>query len=534
MDVKNIERMRGFMKKYILLSLLLLIAGVFLCINMRTLRLAKMMEAYNCRAFFKFNKSDYYDKLPDNKLDRKIVEAYFSLPGGYKTLTDMLEGEYVWHAAYAWQLLYGLARDEKTDKELTEILDKLRKLDPDNGCPDYIESVINYEKAVKSELDNNKFEKKLVDRQSLEKAVSFYMQAISKPYVKLYLADGIEHIVSLLDLRNDMLGTFQRITVHAMMLFPHLTPVREIGRMVVFYAELLDKEGKKAESRKMLRSGRDMVMHWAKDNTDILIEYLVCESVIRSFYESAQKLNDKEMIEFYGKIEDDFQRWKNQNDKTAPLAYRYGGYLSAMLLPVLRTEIPVETFAPERRLTYLAYDHLALTGFALLCVLIVAYLAAVAVIGKICRKDLVLMKFSLRSWFNIVGLGMLLPIVIYLVFSRVDAIGGRNLSVYANKIGFFGGLALLVFMWLWLEVTVRIEIKKTGKINFVSNSFNRILPYAILLLFVGVILGTWFNIEEKYYCQRDTLFHPGKGFSHIEHKVAQERAGKMVKLLKEQ
>ena len=54
-----------------------------------------------------------------------------------------------------------------------------------------------------------------------------------------------------------------------------------------------------------------------------------------------------------------------------------------------------------------------------------------------------------------------------------------------------------------------------------------------MLLFVGVILGTWFDIEEKYYCQREKLFHPVEVFNHIEHNVAHERAAKMVKLLQE-
>ena len=92
------------MKKYLLFSFVLLAAGVFLCVDMRTMRLAKLLDAYNHHSFFKVEKSDYYEKLPDNFRDRKLVEAYFSAPKGYEKLGSLIDDDYAWSAVYAWDL----------------------------------------------------------------------------------------------------------------------------------------------------------------------------------------------------------------------------------------------------------------------------------------------------------------------------------------------------------------------------------------------------------------------------------------------
>ena len=520
------------MKKYIFLSLLLLATGVFLCVDMRTMRLAKLLESYNHHSFFKVEKSDYYDKLPDNERDRKIVEAYFSLPEGYKTIVGILDNDYAWLAAYAWDFLrYGSASDEKVDKELADILSKLRKLDVNNGCPDYIEAVIHYQKAVKFDFDGKEVTPKLLDRQSLEKAVSFYMQAISKPYVKMYNAKRCDYIVSLLDLKNDILGIIQRITVNSTGLLTHLNAMRELARMAVFYAQLLDKEGKKAESRRILRSGRDFVRQWAKDNSDMLIEYLVYGAIIGEFHKSAQKLNDREMTAFYGRIVDDLQKWRSNKDKASVSAIRYGGYCSSMITPAMMADIPVEEFTPERKLTYLVFDRLVLAGFSVFCAIIIFYLSVGTIIGKLCKKDVRLIKFSRRSWLKIIGIGMFLPIVLFLLFRTVDAIGGRDLSIIVNRNGFYSGMILLGVMWLWLAVTLRIEIRKAGKINFPSHCLSKIFPYALFVFIAGAIFGTWFECEEKFYCKRDKIIYTDRGFSGIENRVVQERTEKLLQFL---
>ena len=162
------------MKKYLLFSFVLLAAGVFLCVDMRTMRLAKLLEAYNCHSFFKVQKSDYYEKLPDNFRDRKLVEAYFSAPKGYEKLGSLIDDDYAWSAVYAWDLCrQGVFADKKTEKKLTEILSKMRKLDPDNGCPDYIEAVVHYRKAVKYDHSGIELKIKSVNRTELEKAIAF-------------------------------------------------------------------------------------------------------------------------------------------------------------------------------------------------------------------------------------------------------------------------------------------------------------------------------------------------------------------------
>lgn len=507
------------MKKYIFLSVIFAVIGFFLCIDTRTLKVIRLSD-------FEFDHSvDYFDELPDNEQDRKLVECYLTSDFSYEKMLEIRPDDYVWLVQTAWM-------NDFNTPNFDEIVAKLRKIDPENGCNDYLQAAFYARKAGKLELKGDKREYALLDRKELEKSVYFYQQALKKPHVKFYAFDRPEEIIRIISIRSDTLGTLQRIGLYAKALLPHLTHLRLLASSVTHYAEILDKEGKKAESRQLLASGRNFVQQWAKYNSDTLIENLVYVAIIGIFHESAQKLNDKAMTDLYGKVVDDFTQWKNKKDMTAEIVHKHGGLLSNMLFPVLKTEIPLELLTPERKLTYLVYDRLGLIAFALVCAVIILWLALCAVIGKISGKELEIIKFSRTSWTKIFCIGMLLPMFLFLIYRSFDNISGRGVSLQNNLDGLITGMLLIIFMWVWLAAALRIEIKAAPKVNFASRCLSKILPYAILLLLVGSLIGTYFDLDEIYYCKKDTLFRNAKGFSGIEAKVVKERNEILKKLLK--
>ena len=504
------------MKKYIALCILLTVAGAFLCVDMRTLELVRFLD---------FDRQDIYYKLPGNEADRKLADAYIKCDLSYKNIQKIRPDDYIWLIQAAW--LNDLKNPEK-DK----LIAKLRKLDPQNGCSDYLQAAIYAQKAGNLNFDGEKREFELTDRAALEKAVHFYLLALQKPYVRFYSMERPSQVIDIMSIPHDPTGTVQRIGLYARALLPHLTHLRFLASAVTHYAEILDREGKKDESRKLLASGRDFVLHWAKDNSDTLIENLVYYAVIGVFHESAKTLNDTKMIALYGKVVNEHTRWKNLKDQTGTLAVRYGGILSAMILPALKNEIEIERFTPERKLTYLAIDRLVLILFAILTVITILLLALCAAIGKLRRQEIILIKFSPKAWATIIGIGMILPIVIFLIFIRVDSISGRFLSIYFNKQGLITSSLLLVFAGAWLTAALRIEMKNFANANFASRCLSKILPYALLLFLTGAILSTYFEIEEIYYCRKDTLFANTKGFSSIENQVTKQRTEKLINCLK--
>ena len=508
------------MKKYIVLSLIFAIAGLFLCISVRTLKLVRLGNVDVDHGW------EYCDKLPENKNDRALVEAYLNDNFDYAALQKIRPDDYVWLIQSAW--LGDLNAPEKE-----KIINDLRRLDPQNGCTDYLQAAIYAEKAGKLEFNGNEREYKLLDRNALEKSMYFYNQALKKPYVKIYSFERPSQIIKILELKDDPVGTFQRIGLYAKALLPHLQHLRMLAASAVYYAELLEKEGRKEESRKILASGRDFVLQWTEYNSEALIEPLVYTAIINVFHEAAQKSGDKALTELYGKVVADWEQWKNKKDMTSEIAHKHGGILSAMLLPALKVEVPIEIFTPERKLNYLVIDRLELMIFAVICAVWLILLASCAVIGKLCGKEVRLIKFSRQAWLKIIGIGIILPIAVFLLFSRIDAIGGRNLSIYFNTQGMMFSSILLIFMGLWLISVLRIEIRKAGKINFASHCLSAILPYAVLLFFAGAFLGTYFEIEQIYYHRKDTLFRTARVFSKIETQLTKERTDKLVKLLNE-
>ncbi len=504
------------MKKYIALCILLTVAGAFLCVDMRTLELVKSLQSDCCHGFCY--------KIPENESD-KLVTAYIKGDFSYKNIQKIRPDDYIWLVQTAWM-------NDFQDPHFAEIVAKLRKLDPQNGCTDYLQAAIYAQKAGKLNFDGEKRKFELTDRAALEKAVHFYLLALQKPYVRFYSMERPSQVIDIMSIPHDPTGTVQRIGLYARALLPHLTHLRFLASAVTHYAEILDREGKKDESRKLLASGRDFVLHWAKDNSDTLIEGLVYYAVIGIFHESAKTLNDTKMIALYGKVVDEHNRWKNLKDQTGTLAVRYGGILSAMVLPALKSEIEIERFTPERKLTYLVFDRFALAGFAFLVVVVILFLSFCAAVGKLYGNEVRRVQFSGGAWARIILVGMILPIAVFILFSGNDSISGRSLSLNFNKQGLIISSVLLVFMWEWLSIILRIEIRNAGEVNFVSCCFSKILPYALLLFLTGAILSTYFEIEEIYYCRKDTLFVNTKGFSSIESQVTKQRIEKLINCLK--
>ena len=128
------------MKKYIALCILLTVAGAFLCVDMRTLELVRFLD---------FDRQDIYYKLPGNEADRKLADAYIKCDLSYKNIQKIRPDDYIWLVQTAWM-------NDFQDPHFAEIVAKLRKLDPQNGCSDYLQAAIYAQKAGKLNFEGEK------------------------------------------------------------------------------------------------------------------------------------------------------------------------------------------------------------------------------------------------------------------------------------------------------------------------------------------------------------------------------------------
>ena len=504
------------MKKYLpFLTGCLLIAGAMLCINFRTIKMVWFMSSrfmvpdsplsMDQTAAFDLN------KLKLSPEDRAFVEGYLRHRdfAWYQSMSEKYPDDKVFLTAYILELL---REPEKNRAELLPLLEKLKQLDPDNALPYYGQAKILFNLALETKFVTKKqrqdIEYHIRDRDLLKKATASFYQGLQKPYCSSYGMQIPNRIIRLLHLKDDPFGSIQKTWIgwggNGSW---YLLGLSSMIRHLLFYAETLHREGKTAESRAILHSGPKLLCQLMRQDQGTLLEVLVYYSLSNRYYlKSAKELKDREAIGLYQKPYDFFEDWKKKKLDKSNIEERHGGIWSMWFIPgTAMRPFSVSELTPERMINYLVVDELALTGF---CVCVLLLLCLHAAIAHCKRGESV--RFDPKSWFRIIGYGMLLPLAVFLLYTHVDFLSGREFSFRMNWIRLFIGIGFLLFLWIPLSAIVRKETK--GK-PFAAYARSMLFPLALFLFLTGAVLRPLFDWEISHYWRRDTLFRNSKSVS---------------------
>ena len=497
------------MKKYLpFLTIGLLIAGVFLSINFRTLKLAWFMNSriISVNNPLPMDQTEAFDldKLKLSPEEREFVDGYLRHRdfAWYKTMAEKHPEDKVFLTAYLAELL----RDPKKNHDaILPLLDKLKQIDPDNALPYYVNAQILFERALemKHVMEKNGVNMFYIlrDRDSLEKAAAAFQQGLQKPYCNSYSMQIPDRVIRLLHLKDDPLGAMQKKVISWGRNGCYLLHLRQMIRHLLFYAEKLHREGKTAESRAILHSGSRLLCQLMKQDQGTLIEVLVYYRMDWHYLECATKLGDSETVALYQKPHYFYENWRTEKLDKRNSIVRHGGIWSMMFIPgITMKTFSVSELTPERMITYLVIDELTLAGFCAGVVLLWLLLALFCKRGESVR-------FDGKSWLRIIGYGMILPLAIFLLYTHVDFFSGREFSLRINWIRLLIGIGLLLFLWIPLSVIVRRETK--GK-PFEVYARSMLFPLALFLFLTGAILRPLFDWEISHYWRSDTLFRNSK------------------------
>ena len=516
------------MKQYLpFLTIVLLIAGTFLCINFRTLKMVWFMDSRTRSADSRFfmDLDTAYDlkKLKLSPAERTFAEGYFRGRdlAWHKTMYETHPEDKIFLAAY----IDALSREpEGKESELHLLLDKFRKLDPENAFPDFEEFLLVSEKAVEAKWvsDDGQTQKKVYtirDCALLEKAVLLFDRGLRKSFYDSCSSGLSDRLIRLLRLKDDPFGYLQRNVIAWGMSQCYLIRLKEMVYRLLFYAETLHKEGKEAECRAILHSGPRLLRLLLKQDQGYLIEILVFYGLNRLYLEYAEKVGDREAAALYRQGEDFIQQYRKQKPEDRNIT-QHGGIWSNMMIPgaAMRNSIPVWELTPERMINYLVIDELALAGFCVGVLLLWCLHAAIA----LCKRGEPV-TFSLKSRLRIIGFGMLLPLAVFLLYTHVDFLSGREFYLRMNLDRLLLGIGLLLFSWIPLSGIIRNETR--GK-PFASYARSMLLPLALLLFLTGAVLRPLLDYEIINYWKGDTLFRFtctfDNEFRHSEYATAAE------------
>lgn len=531
-----------------------ILIGLALCIDLRTM--AGICLLLNPTKFFApanswqekvFLAVATHDISHLHKEDQEFVRHFLQLwtPGKKSSWQRERYEKDPENRIFAANYVLSIIPDEKpgsTDKgraNYLRILEHGRRIDPDNALYDYLEADLVMHSALKWEKTEHGIGPKkktdwhytVEDRAAFDHGMKLYLAALKKPFVNTCSMEPSTEACRLLNPQKDFLGLLERISIYANTHLGFLNRTREFSRKSVAYGEILLKEGKTAEAEKYFHSWRTFIPQQQKYNSNTLIEVLVYCSCIGTYLDSAQKRGDTVEAEKLNRIYTILQEWKERKDSNNDNIRKHGGILSGIFLSALKEKIPVRELEPERKLSYLIGDLAALALLSLLLMVLIVSFGIGVLISYFTGRRPFLLLLPLKSYQKILLFGVLIPIGIVLLYTHIDVLGGRDLSIQANLLRWGLGVTgiVLIFPFVFSEIFLH-ELKKQGKqlgfrrgkLPFATASLNMLCAFALLLFVTGCLLRPLLAWECRYRLAQDRLLNTTTGFTQLENQVTVE------------
>lgn len=543
-----------------------LLIGILLAVDLRMVKsflMLDMFSDYNSTSSW-HDLRDYTLKLfhkydlrnvPEEK--KQLVYQYLNIekvePEEFaKKLYESNVDNPVYTAFYARELTNRLSNNLSNTKitpelqtqidEFNSIIKNGRRIDPENALYDYLECHIAllptmlFEYKTKSHLDNPKvfeptFDVTIFDRAALDNAMKLYLAGLNKPFLKNYNLEIPQEVYSLVNPQNDYCGMLERVNIFSRALLSNLNMNRQLGLKVIFYGKTLDKEGKKSESEQYLQSWNKYLSQLTANNSSTLIEVLFYHRIAKAFQESATKLGNTAETNKLAQVCTPIDSWREKKDPNNKNIKIYAGIMSAMFIPVLKEEIPIEEFTADRLGTYLNFDLMLLSIFSLFITLLVFVYAIILGVNFLRGKYPFFIFMSKKSYLKILLLGIIVPLSVWYIYNHIDFLGGRNMSILANMPRIlFGqgfllfGLPLIFYLVCWRELKQYEKLLgfARGKIPIATYCLNMLIFLIGLLVITSGILRPLLKSEAKYYAARDQILNSKSTFSCLEEKVTHD------------
>lgn len=437
----------------------------------------------------------------------------------------------------------GAKIEDKNSEEFSELLLKLNRgetLEPENAFYNYLKAGILMEAS--SELEKNPDSKyeiinrrdgkkkemhtyKLIisDRETFEKGMDEYFRGIAKPCFDSHTFDMTQEKLNILPSPSSLLEQIDHIGILAGTLLPQLSHYRDMARRVAAYAGLLFEEGDKSSALTILEDIEKPYLKLA-DESQCLIELLVARACISLSLGHAQNIYDKmNMPEEAGEV-----RTKEREDNlffnslwtekyrvvSEEDIKKHAGILNSMLCPAI-PGIRI-SFSPMRTVEQITAES---AGLELLLAIFSILLITLGIITslnmwKYRKKEGGPMLYFVgwRRLFKIILISMVLPMAIYLIFTRVLPFSGRdyglNYEPYQYRFALEVLLGITSIFWLVLVVgfsAVRKRCLDAGVEVCRDGYFKPSTGWKIALLILFVIITAFFVGWERVALQTDHL-----------------------------
>ncbi|MHB9025270.1 MAG: hypothetical protein ACYC7E_14055 [Armatimonadota bacterium] len=457
--------------RYILVPLAILVALVIITLSglrgFRVYGFSRVIQALSEDASDEMRPEEFSRTVypfPWQSAQRERLHAVLQRPNLPPTATDEMG-----LARYAE---YALMLDLK-DLSYESVMREGLRREPDNALYHYLLAYRWLKDAIAGDPPRKDQQTKKVtfryvvkDRPLLDRAMRELAISLDLPYRTHRAVIARAQLAALppVDHYEDQLAY---IGVLADVRFPDFTKLREFARVNGYYLSLLLAEGRRAEAEPYLRTGEKLIVQLMQDDPPTLISSLVALALSAIFRDA-----DSQVCRQYGMtreaarlhsrlttLTDSIEQFKVavKNNKAKHEDHdpvqRYSNLLASILLPVFGNQVQPtpEEMAPSRLLDYIMIEMLvaSLLPVALLLFMLYAWLKIIRwrLISSGQAADIPDMPLSAAGWRQVLLLGYLLPLALYLLCRAIPLLSGRAWNLTLG-VWFFGPELLLVLLWM--------------------------------------------------------------------------------------
>ncbi|MFM2197478.1 MAG: hypothetical protein RLZZ505_910 [Verrucomicrobiota bacterium] len=318
----------------------------------------------------------------------------------------------------------------------------------------------------------------ITDPAAFEEAMALIAKAAALPGFETYTNPMIAARVRLLP--ADTMAEFTRALMYAYGGSSGMIQLRYVADLLCARSEQLSKSGSKEELIALAEQREALIAHLGR-NPDIpligeLVHSVIAIATAKNFEAAADRLGLTEMAETYRKQGEAFQTERDMRDirvekEKDPFPEEKASSLHRLALPMINRQVntppPVTEadFEPMRRA-----EHELVGGLGILALALSLPLAALVVflfrftatpmirvpakrmVGVLCMAD----------WAWVIGFGVVLPILCFLLVTRFTPLGGREYGVMFFQAAFPGVqfAALLLALLIVPAIVVRWRLGK--------------------------------------------------------------------------
>ena len=367
--------------------------------------------------------------------------------------------------------------------------------DPHNALYHYLLADMYLKRGLRDEKQGSQYQftYTIIDRRQLDLGMHELALGLAMPY-HTHRITLLRAQLAALPPERAFADRFQYIAVIASTQYPEFSILRNFERVNGFYLALLLSEGKRADAAPFLATGEHLVVQLSNDTPTLIAQLLTLymgtlaeqhdAHVCRAFgltREAATIEAHQELLIGQLRAWHDHGRMMNQQ-ATEEIIDRNGGVIPVTVLPMFGYQpaglITRTSLRPWRLVEYEMIEGAVATGLCFFACLLLLLAALIFLRWKLSSRGAgcpaAEVELSTADWRRIIGYGLLMPLVLYLLFIDLPTLSQRDLGVNIASRNFAIGVLCFALWTLIVPTTLAAGLlRRHGITAGLSNSTHR-------------------------------------------------------------